>query len=183
MTTTDTAELTWTRSTTGNYIARHAFWVYSVGRNDSQPKGQQWYLEAWPEAHIEAVQRRTGFHTMKLAKAAASGTRCDNCGRHVPFGSLETEKPHNRWPVWRCRDRETCEAAGKERHGRLAGFMPAEPERQDHLDAWVDDTAEGPDLVFVDSNGNRTRVQLTDNTLMKLTLLLASRVLERHEHR
>jgi hypothetical protein len=112
MTAPQAPEITWKRQRSGQYVARHGFWVYTAWLDARQPRGRHWNLEAYPEGNPDAKQNRSGFDSASTAKAAALHTSCYICGRHVPFGTLEPyhhEKSRN-WMVhsWRCRDTEPC---------------------------------------------------------------------------
>lgn len=107
-----TTEFTWKRQPSGQYVARHGFWVYTAWRNPLSAKGRQWNLMAYPEANPEAAQERSGLSTLAVAKKAAERTNCFTCGRHFPFGTLKREPGRSQlsYPTWVCRDEGPCRA-------------------------------------------------------------------------
>ena len=100
----------WKRQPSGQYVARHGFWVYTVWRNDRAAKGRQWVLEGYPEGNPNAVQARTGLATARVAKLAAEHTGCFICGRRFPFGTLKPQPGRSQlsYPTWVCRDEGPC---------------------------------------------------------------------------
>ena len=110
-------DFTWKRQPSGQYVARHGFWVYTAWRNADAAKGRQWVLEGYPEGNPDAAQARTGFSNAKGARLAAERTHCFVCGRAFPFGTLKLQATARRsqlsYPTWQCRDEGPCYAERK----------------------------------------------------------------------
>lgn len=169
MNSTQTQEFTWKRQPTGEQLARHGFWVYTVYRDLTTRKGRQWVLKAWPEGNPDDYQVRTGFSSASTARQAATHTPCFFCGRRLPFGTLEPDQKDNTRLIvstWRCRDHEQCQAE----RARISAESRArilEQRRKDHNEITVREAEYGPELVFTSGNSS-TVINVTEGDLDKV---------------
>lgn len=181
--------LTWRRASDGNYVAIDLSYdpaaVYSVGRNTMAPTGQQWYVEHWMADEVGqpgSVTARRGFHSLKLAKAAALSTHCFRCGRWRELAQLVVKDPdkahRNRWPSFLCKDTVTCDAE----YERIRGVEREALVRKPHNVFEVRETEFGPDLVVGDEwevggthQGSKTVIGCTEADLDAIETMLRTR--------
>lgn len=128
-----TTDFYWKRQPSGQYVARHGFWVYTAWRNPLSAKRRQWNLMAYPEANPEAAQERSGFDSARTAKTVAERTHCFTCGRAFPFGTMKPQPGRSQlsYPTWVCRDEKPCRAE----RDRLTARREQEQAPADYADA------------------------------------------------
>lgn len=183
-------ELTWHRATEAgqtvwlavdNRQSPHV--VYQVGKGEVR-YGYPWYVACWREGVAGTTQRHTALRSRAVAQRLAEHSRCQDCGRSGMFGDMEPMSPGSE--LFRCRDRESCEAVRAEAD-RAERELIAQIERQPYDELGIRPGRVVPELYFTTNgianprNSTSTVVRLPEPDVDRLWYALTRHRLERDQ--